>query len=146
MTSRKLIIIFIHAFIGWMLCAVTMGIGMMMTSLENTLIIHAIGAPVFFAIVSLIYFSRFNNTSPLQTALIFIGFVIVVDFFVVALLINRSLDMFASFLGTWIPFALIFASSCVTGLVMRNRLRATGGKNTGRKKVSHIGTRASRTY
>jgi hypothetical protein len=54
----------------------------------------------------------------LQTALIFVGFVIVVDFFVVALLINKSLDMFASLLGTWIPFALIFGSAYVTRLVM----------------------------
>jgi len=33
----------------------------------------------------------------------FCELVIVVDFFVVELLINRSLDMFASLLGTWIP-------------------------------------------
>jgi hypothetical protein len=127
MTAGKLTIVFIHAFIGWMLCAATMGIGMTVTSLENTLIIHAIGAPVFFAIVSLIYFTKFNYTAPLPTALIFIGFVIVVDFFVVALLINRSLDMFASLLGTWIPFALIFAASYVTGSVMKKSLRAPGG-------------------
>jgi hypothetical protein len=42
--------------------------------------------------------------------------VITVDFFVVALLINRSMNMFASLLGTWIPFALIFISTFVTGL------------------------------
>ncbi len=40
------------------------------------------------------------------------------DFFVVALLINRSLEMFASPLGTWIPFALIFVSTWLTGLVV----------------------------
>jgi len=54
----------------------------------------------------------------LQTALIFVGFVIVVDFFLVALLINRSLEMFTSLLGTWIPFALIFTSTYVTGLIV----------------------------
>ena len=53
--------------------------------------------------------------------LIFDGFVIAVDFFVVALLINRSMDMFASLLGTWIPFALIFASTYLTGVsVLKN--------------------------
>ena len=115
MNPQKLLIILVHAFVGWMLCAATMGIGMATTSLENTLIIHAVGAPIFFAVVSLIYFSKFNYTSPLQTALIFVGFVIVVDFFVVALLINKSLEMFASLLGTWMPFALIFTSTYVTG-------------------------------
>jgi hypothetical protein len=41
-----------------------------------------------------------------MTALVFVSFVIIIDFLVVALLINRSLEMFNSLLGTWIPFAL----------------------------------------
>jgi hypothetical protein len=45
-----------------------------------------------------------------------VSFVIIVDFFIVALLINKSLDMFASLLGTWIPFVLIFTSTYLTGL------------------------------
>ncbi|HUT43189.1 MAG TPA: hypothetical protein VMW95_02540 [Desulfobacterales bacterium] len=121
MNMKKLVIIFVHAFIGWVLCAATMGIGMATMTLEKTLIVHAIGAPIFFAVVSLIYFRKFNYTTPLQTAMIFDGFVIAVDFFVVALLINRSLEMFVSLLGTWIPFALIFASTYLTGVsVLKN--------------------------
>ena len=116
MNSKKMVVVLAHAFVGWALCFATMGIGMALTTLQNTLVIHAVGAPIFFIIVSLIYFRKFNYTAPLQTALIFVGFVIVVDFFIVALLINRSLDMFASLLGTWIPFALIFASTYFTGL------------------------------
>jgi hypothetical protein len=115
MTIRKILTILVHGLAGWALCAATMGIGMAVTSLENALTIHAIGAPIFFVIVSLIYFKKFNYTTPLQTALIFTGQVITVDFFVVALLINHSLDMFTSLLGTWIPFALIFASTYLTG-------------------------------
>jgi hypothetical protein len=48
--------------------------------------------------------------------MVFVGFVMAVDFLIVALLINRSLEMFASLLGTWIPFALIFTSTYLTGL------------------------------
>lgn len=124
MNPKKFAVIFIHALIGWTLCAATMGIGMALTSLEKTLVIHAIGAPIFFGVVSLVYFSRFNYTSPLRTALIFTGFVIALDFFVVALLINKSLAMFSSFLGTWIPFGLIFVSTCLSGWVV-SRHRAT---------------------
>ena len=116
MNVKKIITILAHAFVGWALCAATMGIGMATTSIDNALTIHAIGAPIFFFFVSLIYFKKFNYTSPLLTAIIFVGFVITVDFFVVALLINKSLDMFASLLGTWIPFALIFTSTYLTGL------------------------------
>jgi len=127
MNSKKIITILVHAFIGWALCGATMGIGMATMPIENALIVHAIGAPIFFTIISLVYFNRFNYTTPLQTALIFVSFVIVVDFFVVALMINRSLDMFASLLGTWIPFALIFTSTYLTGLltVRRSKQQAT---------------------
>jgi len=116
MNNKKLSVILVHAFIGWLLCAATMGIGMAVLPIEPVLIIHAIGAPLFFAGVSWVYFSKFNYTSPLRTALIFVAFVITVDFFVVGLLINRSLDMFTSVLGTWLPFVLIFASTYLTGL------------------------------
>jgi hypothetical protein len=127
MNVKKIITVLIHAFVGWALCAATMGIGMATTSINNALIIHAIGAPIFFIVVSLIYFKKFNYTTPLQTAIIFVGFVITVDFFVVALLINKSLDMFTSLLGTWIPFALIFTSTYLTGLYT---MRSTKPKTT----------------
>jgi hypothetical protein len=46
----------------------------------------------------------------------FTAFEMAMDFGVVALMIQRSLDMFASILGTWLPFALIFLSTLLTGL------------------------------
>jgi hypothetical protein len=117
--ATKIAILLAHAFIGWMLCAATMGIGMAVTSVNNALIIHAILAPIFFAGISWVYFRKFNYTPPLQTATIFIAFVIAMDFFVVAMLINRSFDMFTSVLGTWIPFALIFASTALAGVLAK---------------------------
>jgi hypothetical protein len=117
MNAPKVAIILAHAFVGWILCAATMGIGLAVTSLQNTLVAHAIGAPIFFAAVSLVYFRKFNFTTPLQTATLFIAFVIAMDFFVVAMLINRSFEMFTSLLGTWIPFVLIFASTSLTGFL-----------------------------
>jgi hypothetical protein len=118
---RQITIVLAHAFAGWILCAATMGIGMAFTSLKNTLVVHAIATPVYFAIVSSIYFKKINYTTGIATALIFVGFVALVDFFVVALLINKSLEMFYSFLGTRIPFALIFLSRYFTGLILVDR-------------------------
>lgn len=115
MNTIKYAILTIHALIGWALCAATMGIGMSTTTIDNTLIIHAVGAPVFFAAVSFVYFLKFNYTSPIITALYFLIFVMMIDFFVVALIINKSMDMFRSPLGTWIPFVLIFLSTYITG-------------------------------
>jgi hypothetical protein len=119
MNLKKITIILGHALIGWALCGATMGIGLATMTLEDALIVHALAAPVFFTIISLVYFQKFNYTTPFQTALIFVGFVIAMDFFVVALLINRSLDMFTSLLGTWIPFALIFAATYLRGVMVQ---------------------------
>ncbi len=117
MNIRKILILLAHAFVGWALCDATMVIGMALTSMTNILIIHAILAPIFFAIISMVYFRKFHDTPPLTTAALFLAFVVGMDFFVVALLINHSLEMFSSILGTWIPFALIFLSTYVVGLV-----------------------------
>jgi hypothetical protein len=124
MNMQKTAIVLAHAFVGWALCFATIGIGRAVTSMENTLIIHAIGAPIYFFILSLVYFRKFNYTSPLQTATIFIAFVIAMDFFVVAMLIIRSFEMFTSLLGTWIPFASIFLSTFLTGIAVLQKQKA----------------------
>ena len=117
MSSRQTATALIHAFIGWALCTATIGIGMAMTSVENALVIHAFAAPIFFIAVSLYYFRKYHYTTPIQTALIFIAFVMAMDFFVVALVVLKSVDMFRDPLGTWIPFALIFLSTYIAGLL-----------------------------
>ncbi len=121
MKIKQTMILLLHAFIGWAICTATMVIGMAVTTIENALIMHAIIGPFGFIILSIIYFKKFNYTAPLHTAIIFVSFVILVDFFLVALIINRSLEMFTNLLGTWIPFALIFTSTYITGLIIKKR-------------------------
>jgi len=107
------------ALAGWALCVATMGVGMRMTSLENALSVHAVAAPVFFAALSFFYFHRETSWPPLYAATVFLGVVMFMDVFVVALFIERSFAMFESILGTWLPFLLIFVSSWWTGLAVR---------------------------
>jgi len=108
-----------HGLVGWVLCAATMSVGMKVTTLESALILHAFAAPVIFTALSLVYFHRGGSWSPLRTAAVFVGVVVVMDVFVVALLIERSFEMFESILGTWLPFLLIFISTWWTGLAVR---------------------------
>jgi hypothetical protein len=122
MFRGKLLILLAHAFVGWLFCFGVMGIGMSILPLKKALIVHAVAAPIIFTAVSLSYYSKFNMTKPLLTAFAFTGFVITVDFFLVALVINRSLDMFLSPIGTWIPFLLIFLSVYFTGILKNRRL------------------------
>jgi hypothetical protein len=112
-------------FVGWMGCGAIMFVGMAIASMQATLIAHAIGAPVIFALVSWIYFTKFRYTTPLETAVLFLSLVIFLDLFLVSPLINRSLEMFESFLGTWLPFVLIFLSTYLTGLFIKSRSRRT---------------------
>lgn len=118
MSIRKIAILAAHGLVGWGLCAAIIAVGSSLTTMENTLIIHAIGVPIIFFLVSLSYFQLFHYTAPIQTALFFTAFAIVLDVFVVALLIQKSLAMFASVIGTWIPFTLIFLSTFATGLLL----------------------------
>ena len=57
---NKAVVILIHAFVGWAFCAAIMGIGMAVTSLQTTLILHAIGGPIGFIVISLFYFKKFG--------------------------------------------------------------------------------------
>ncbi len=119
--TQKLVVILVHALLGWALCGSIVAVGREITSMETTLIIHAIGGPIIFAVISLVYFRKFNYTTPLQTAIVFVAVIIFMDFFVVALLIEKSFEMFASFIGTWFPWALIFTSTYLTGLYVRKQ-------------------------
>jgi len=111
----KFLIVSIYAFIGWTICGAIMFIGTAVTSEFIALIIHAFAAPIIFAVVSSYYFKKYDLTTPLETAALFVAFVVLLDFVVVALLINKSLAMFGNVLGTWIPFVLIFISTYYTG-------------------------------
>ncbi|MBT8331009.1 MAG: hypothetical protein KJP06_01655 [Deltaproteobacteria bacterium] len=119
LSLTQLCIVLAHAFIGWAICASIMGVGMAVTTLSTTLILHAIGGPLAFVILSVIYFKHFNFTDPLTTAIIFISFIIFMDIFIVALLIQKSFAMFKSILGTWLPFTLIFLATYLTGRLIQ---------------------------
>jgi hypothetical protein len=121
LSLKKGLIVLAHAFIGWALCGATMGVGSAVTSVENALIIHAVLAPVFFAVVTLVYQKKFHYTSPLATAVIFVMFVTVMDAGLVAPVFEKSFEMFASVLGTWLPFLLIFLATYVTGIIATRR-------------------------
>ena len=116
---NKIFVPVIFAFIGWAFCAAIMGIGPTITSMRNTLIVHAIGGPLGFSLLAYIYHKKFGHLSPLATATIFIAFVILVDFFLVAMLILGDFGMFGSIAGTWLPFTLIFLASYFVGRSVR---------------------------
>jgi hypothetical protein len=112
-------VIVAHGLVGWAFCGAIVGVGRQVLSMQTTLVIHAIGAPLGFGLLSLFYFKRFGYTGPLATALSFLAVVVTLDLLVVAPFIEGSFAMFSSVLGTWLPFALIFTSTYAVGLLVR---------------------------
>ena len=121
-SRTKSLVILLHGFIIWLLCGAIMGVGMSTTSLNNALIIHAIAAPIIAILISAVYFKKFNYTTALQTAIIFVSIAILLDVFIVSMLINKSFEMFESFLGTWLVFILIFVATYLTGKYIRKKV------------------------
>ena len=114
---RKTAIVSAFGVVGWAYCGALVGVGRQFLPIETTLIVHAIGAPIGFAVLSWIYHRRFGFTSPLATAAIFLGIVISLDVLLVAMIFERSFAMFSSFIGTWLPFLLIVCATYAVGVV-----------------------------
>ncbi len=115
---KRFSLLVLFAFIGWLFCGAIMGIGPTITSMQVTLIIHAIGGPLGFMLLSVIYYKKYPSVSPWKTALTFFLFVFLMDLLIVAPFIEKSYVMFQSFLGTWLPFILIFFTTYLTGRIM----------------------------
>jgi hypothetical protein len=120
-TPGAVAIIVAHAVVLWILCGAIVMIGRQIWTMETTLIIHAIGSPIIAVTLSLIYFTYFNYTTPLQTATIFTLSAILLDVIIVATFIEKSFEMFTSPIGTWIPFALIFLATYLIGSLITKR-------------------------
>lgn len=112
---KKTVIVLGFAFAVWAFCGALVGVGRQFMSMDTTLIVHAIGAPIGAAFFSWFYFRNYGFTSPLPTAAVFVGAALALDLFVVAPLIEKSFGMFRSVLGVWIPQALIFSATYMTG-------------------------------
>jgi len=115
--------IMLHAFAGWALSAAVLGVSLELTSLTFALVIHALCVPVIFGVISLYYFMNFAYTTPLQTSILFVSFVVFMDFFVIGLFFKPVFAMVATLLGLWIPLALIFAGTFLIGVFIRNQSR-----------------------
>lgn len=103
---------------GWALCGIVMAGLMQIAPIGVAVAVHAVAAPIIFAVLSIYYFRARGAREALPVALAFTALVAILDAGIVAGLIMRDFAMFASVWGTWVPFALIFAATWITGYVM----------------------------
>jgi menaquinone-dependent protoporphyrinogen oxidase len=104
-----------HAVGGWASCAAIMAMLLRVSGVGTALVLHAAAVPLVFALVARHYFRARGARGSFEAALGFVGVVASLDLVVVAGLVQRSLAMFASVTGTWIPFALIVAVTWASG-------------------------------
>lgn len=116
--AHSLSCLLIYAVAGWALCAVTMFILQNLVSLTAALAIQAIAAPLFFTAIAHRYFRARGAREPAAVAVAWTATVAMLDLIVVAGAVQHSLAMFASIAGTWLPLALIFLVTWITGEVM----------------------------
>ncbi len=121
----------IRGVVGWAICGATIGVGRQVVSMDTTLLIHAVVAPLTFALLTWNYFRRFPESSAGGTALTMLGIVVGLDALVVAPLFERSYAMFRSVIGTWVPFASILVSSYLVG--------SAAGSTTGTRRSGEDG-------
>jgi hypothetical protein len=88
------------------------------TSIGTAVMLHALVTPIVFLALALHYFRARGAREPLPTALVFAGFVLLPDVVVVAGGAQRSLAMFRSFTGSWLPILLILAVTWATGVAL----------------------------
>lgn len=118
-----------YGVLGWGLSAAVLML-LLAISTGVAFAARAIAAPIIFAAVSRSYFARRGPREPLPTALAFTGIVAMLDVAVIAGWILDSMGMFASIVGTWLPYALIFASSWITGFIVSTLPWPTTGETT----------------
>lgn len=105
----------LHAVVGWALCAAIMGALLVLMTTTAALVVHAILAPLVFARIAIHYFRGHGARDPLPTAAAFAGIVAGLDGVIVAGFVTRSLAMFRSIAGTWLPLVLIFLVTWAVG-------------------------------
>jgi hypothetical protein len=104
--------------LAWAGCGLTIGVSRAVVGMPAALWIHLAAAPIISFVCTVFYWNRPRHLGPLATAGLFLGTAMAMDALVVAPFLERSFAMFASAIGVWIPFGLIFLASLGTGLLL----------------------------
>ncbi len=113
--ARSLVRLAAHGIAGWAACAAVMLAALQLGSTGVATALHAVAAPLIFTAIAARYFGARGAREPLPAALAVTAIVAVLDAIVVAGLVLGSFAMFESFAGTWLPLALVFLATWITG-------------------------------
>ena len=104
------------ALVLWGACGGVIAIGRWLWSLDTTLRVHLVAAPIFAFLVAAVHRLLAPEFDPLMRAAAITILVMLLDALIVAPLFERSYAMFRSAIGTWLPFLAIFAAAWFAGI------------------------------
>ena len=119
---RSLVLLVVTAVAVWAYCGAIMGVGMAVMSVDATLVVHLIAAPIGAAIAAWLFQRHVGGIAPLPVAFAFVSVALALDLFLVSMVILRSFEMF-TLMGVWLPMAFIFAAAWLAGLAQRRLYR-----------------------
>jgi hypothetical protein len=107
------------ALVLWGACGGVIAIGRKLWSIHKTLRVHLIAAAIVAFLVAAAHRALAPDFDPLVRAAAITAIVMLLDALVVSPLFERSYAMFRSVIGTWLPFAAIFAACLAAGVLAR---------------------------
>ncbi len=102
----------------WAACGAVIAVGRRVWTLETTLRVHLLAAPIFAFLAAAAHKLLAAPFDPRLRAVVLTALVVFLDAAVVAPVFERSYAMFRSLIGTWMPFGAIFLASLAAGILI----------------------------
>ncbi len=118
---KKIIVLALFALIGWGICGIIYYYSEIYLRDHLAILIHFLTSPFIFAGLTHVYFTRFNYTRPVGTALIVIGSKVILDFLAIRFFWETNIDMFSNLMASWIPYVVSFFAIFLIGLKIRDQ-------------------------
>jgi menaquinone-dependent protoporphyrinogen oxidase len=115
--------LFAYGVAGWAACAALMMGLLALTRAGTAVAVHAVAAPIIFALIAQRYFRVRGARAPFVVAGAFTAIIAALDLGLVAGIAQRSLAMPKSIVGFWLPLTLIFAVTWAIGVVRTMTVR-----------------------
>jgi menaquinone-dependent protoporphyrinogen oxidase len=110
---------------GWAICAVTFGVLLPLTRPTFAIVVHAIVAPVVFAMIARRYQAADGARAPLATAVVWTLMFGVLHAGLLSPVVRPELALVASWAAFWLPLALVFVAAWGAALLPVTRWDAS---------------------
>lgn len=105
------LVVVIVGFVGWALRVATIGFGVDLAGVWEVLLAQAVLVVPIFTGLGWLHRKTTGDLTPSNLAMVVVGVVFALDFFLVTVLVAGDLTIFGNPLATWIPYLLMAPST-----------------------------------